>query len=238
MPAPPSPLTEVISQIHQAAAGTPPTPPPPSPQLGGFFSQIHQSQPPASQHPAEGTETPEKMPGDLPKFGTPSAPNANAGSAGGQGTDRPRPRVTLQELTERIDGSEASLGSARDVLLKSGPPLDFTPPPPATPPPSFMSLPDEEKSPLPFAVEHIGDGPEKKDVLSPNLAEIMGISSLADLTDGARESAPKTAPQTPVKPQVPPPFGQAIPDLPDDRPKGSALGDDSDFLKMFPGVGG
>jgi hypothetical protein len=142
-------------------------------------------------------------------------------------------------LTEGIDESDASLGNALDVLLKSGPPLDFTPPPPAMPPRSFISPADEGKSPLPFAVEHIGDdGADKKDVLSPNLAEIMGINSLADLTDNALETVPKTAPQTPVKPQIPPPFGQAVPNMPDDRSKGPDSGDDSDFLKMFPGVGG
>jgi hypothetical protein len=88
-------------------------------------------------------------------------------------------------------------------------------------------------------VEHAGRDAPEKDVLSPNLAEIMGINSLADLTNNAREAVPKTAPQTPAKPQVPPPPpAQIIPDLPDDQPKGPALGDDSDFLKMFPGVGG
>jgi hypothetical protein len=174
-----------------------------------------------------------KTPADLPK---PPAPNANAGPRDGQETDRPQPRITLQELTDKIDGSEASLDNALDALLKSGPPIDFSPPPPATPPPFFISSADEEKSSLPPALGHTGGDVAEDDILSPNLAEIMGINSLAELTNNAREAVPKTAPPTPVQPPVPPP-AQVIPDLPDDQPKGQALGDDSDFLKMFPGAG-
>ena len=217
------PMAETISQIHQATAGTPP--PPQAPQPGGFFSQIHQT-----PHPQ-----PRPVPGNvfsgdplsvLPKSGMSSAPNANAGFPGDQGTDRPS--VTLQDLTDRIDGSEASLDNALGALLKSGPPLDFSKPTPAS----------EEPAPMPFTMRHANGEVSKKDVLSPNLAELMGINSLADFTDNARAAAPQNLPQPPFKPQVPPPAQDDIPDLPDDKPKGHAWDDDSDFLKMFPGVGG
>jgi hypothetical protein len=225
-------MAETISQIHQAAAGTPPPPPPPRhSQFEGFFSQIHQS--PSSltpSLPAQGTELSDESPVLLPKSEA-QPPNANTGPLGGRRTDRSR--VTFQDLTDKIDGSEASFDNALETLLKSGPPLDFSPPPPATPPPFFILPPDEE-----FTLEHAGgDGPEK-DVLSPNLAEIMGINSLADLTNGAGEAVPKNVPQVPAKPQIPPLAQDVIPDLPDEKPKRQALGDDSDFLKMFPGVGG
>jgi hypothetical protein len=215
-PQPPAPpLAEVISQIHQAAD----VPPPLSPQPGGFFSQIHQPE----------AASPKPVPSPIP--------NVNTGLYNGQTADRPQPPVTFQELTDKVDGSESSLGDALDMLLKSGPPLDFAPPSPAAPPPSFMPPPAEKEPPLLFTGERYDDDSEK-DVLSPNLAEIMGINSIADLTGNAREAAPKTVPQAPAKPQIPPPPAQVIPDLPDDQPKGSASGDDSDFLKMFPGVGG
>jgi hypothetical protein len=178
---------------------------------------------------------PEEPPAALPKPVVPAAPNA--GAIDGKRTDRPR--VTFQELTERVDGSEASLDNALEALLKSGPPLDFSPPPPATPPPFFIPSPDEEQAPVSFTVGHSGGEDTEKDVLSPNLAEIMGINSLADLTDNAINAVPKTVPQAPLKPQVPPPPAQdVIPGLPDDKPKGSALDDDNGFLKMFPGAGG
>ena len=180
---------------------------------------------------------PEEPPVVLPKPEVPSAANANTGPPVGQKTDRPRTRVTFQDLTDRIDGSEASLDNALEALLKSGPPIDFSPPPPATPPPFFIPPPEEEQAPLPFTLEHAGGDDGEKDVLSPNLAEIMGINYLANLVDNKPEAAPKAAPPTPLKPQVPP-AGGVMPNLPDDKPKESASGDDSDFLKMFPGVGG
>jgi hypothetical protein len=136
-------------------------------------------------------------------------------------------------LTDGIDGSEASLDNALEALLKSGPPLDFSPPPPATPPPFFIPPPDEG-----FTAGHAGGDGSEKDVLSSDLTEFMGINSLADLADNARDAAPKTAPQTPLEPQVRPPAQDIIPDLPDDKPKGRASDDDGDFLKMFPDVGG
>jgi hypothetical protein len=137
-------------------------------------------------------------------------------------------------LTDRIDGSDTSLDNALEALLKSGPPLDFSPPPPATPPPFFIPPSDDE-----FTMGHDGgDGP-KKDVLSPSLAGLMEIDSLADLTGNARKDASKIVPQTPFDPKIPPaPARHVMPDLPDDKPKGRASDDDSDFLKMFPGVGG
>ena len=199
------PPGEVISQIHQSAAGTPP---PPSPQLGGFFSQIHQ---PPSTAP-------------VPPYRT--APEAEP-------LEALRPRVTFQDLTGNNDGSEASLDSALETLLKSGPPIDFSQ---AAPPPFFMPAADGEKPPAPFPLGHAGDG---KGVFSPDFAETGVDNYLTDLTNNARGTVPDAVFQTPLKPQAPPPpVRDVIPDLPDDKPKERASGDDSDFLKMFPGVGG
>jgi hypothetical protein len=150
---PPAPA-ETISQIHQPAAGTPP---PQSPQGGGFFSQIHQS----PSYPAPGIGFSEYPSSALPQDGGAYAPNPNAGFPDVQRTDSPR--AAFQDLT---NVSEASLDNALEALLRSGPPLDFSPPP------------------------------------APSAQNVV------------------------------------IPDLPDDQPKGRALDDEGDFLKMFPGAGG
>ena len=201
----PEPPAGVVSQIHQAAAGTPPQA---SPPFEGFFSQIHQ--PPS--------------PAPVPPYRT--APEADP-------LEALRPRVTFQDLTGNNDGSEASLDSALETLLKSGPPIDFSQ---AAPPPFFMPAADGEKPPAPFPLGHAGDG---KGVFSPDFAETGVDNYLADLTNNARGTVPDAVFQTPLKPQAPPPpVRDVIPDLPDDKPKERASGDDSDFLKMFPGVGG
>jgi hypothetical protein len=235
-PAPP--LADAISQIHHAAAVPAPPSPPSPPQSGGFFSQIHK--PSATPYrPAHAAEPSEEPLIAFPKSGAPSPSGANAEPHDRHSAPPPRSRVTFQDLTDRNDGSEAALGNALEALLKTGPPVDFAPPPPATPPPFFIPAADEEEASLPFAVEPFGGDSPEKDVLPPNLAEIMGINSLADLSNNAGETVPKTAPQTPLKPQVPPPPARdVIPDLPEDKPNVRPLGDDNDFLKMFPGVGG